>query len=326
MNRRISMWLRGRGSPWRPAAAVIATVSMMLATVMGPHFAGMRAQAVEPVQTTTIPHTKITGDGNYFTFADNAWDPGNDVHTWSKAPSDSLPAEDIWYTVRFFGSAIDVYAGKNRPMGKVKYYIDGAEKGTYSLYNASNINETKIASFTGLDEGEHVFKAVATGERDTNSTNALIDCAKVVVTHQPYVVTGVTLDTTSMTLGVGDSKRISYTVAPDYATIDDMTYTSGDTSVATVGADGTVTAVAPGATAITVASTAAGISKTVDVTVARMAPNLTGGIVDPDTQYTQKRFDEVKALTTNNRALKAWKNDKVNSETRSPRSAPPSRT
>lgn len=308
------MWLRGRGSPWRPAAAVIATVSMMLATVMGPHFAGMRAQAVEPVQTTTISHTKITGDGNYFTFADNAWDPGNDVHTWSKAPSDSLPAEDIWYTVRFFGSAIDVYAGKNRPMGKVKYYIDGAEKGTYSLYNASNINETKIASFTGLDEGEHVFKAVATGERDTNSTNALIDCAKVVVTHQPYVVTGVTLDTTSMTLGVGDSKRISYTVAPDYATIDDMTYTSGDTSVATVGADGTVTAVAPGATAITVASTAAGISKTVDVTVARMAPNLTGGIVDPDTQYTQKRFDEVKALTTNNRALKAWKNDKVNSE------------
>lgn len=87
------MWLRVRGLPWRPAAAVIATVSMMLATVMGPHFAGMRAQAVEPVQTTTISHTKITGDGNYFTFADNAWDPGNDVHTWSKAPSDSLPAE-----------------------------------------------------------------------------------------------------------------------------------------------------------------------------------------------------------------------------------------
>ena len=51
-----------------------------------------------------------------------------------------------------------------------------------------------------------MFKAVATGERDTNSTNALIDCAKVVVTHQPYVVTGVTLDTTSMTLGVGDSQ------------------------------------------------------------------------------------------------------------------------
>lgn len=43
------MWLRVRGLPWRPAAAVIATVSMMLAAVMGSHFAGMRAQAVEPV-------------------------------------------------------------------------------------------------------------------------------------------------------------------------------------------------------------------------------------------------------------------------------------
>lgn len=85
------MWLRVRGLPWRPAAAVIATVSMMLAAVMGSHFAGMRAQAVEPVQTTTIPHTKITGDGNYFTFADNAWEPGNDVHTWSKVPSGQPP-------------------------------------------------------------------------------------------------------------------------------------------------------------------------------------------------------------------------------------------
>ena len=68
---------------------------MMLATVMGPHFAGMRAQAVEPVQTTTISHTKITGDGNYFTFADNAWDPGNDVHTWrtSGIRSDSSAAQ-----------------------------------------------------------------------------------------------------------------------------------------------------------------------------------------------------------------------------------------
>ncbi len=83
----------------------------------GPHFAGMRAQAVEPVQTTTIPHTKITGDGNYFTFADNVWDPGNDVHTWSGAIRQPPGGGHLVYG-RFFGSAIDVYAGKNRPWAR----------------------------------------------------------------------------------------------------------------------------------------------------------------------------------------------------------------
>lgn len=91
--------------------------------------------------TTTIPYTKTSGDSNYFTLAPNAWEVGNQTHTWSKAPSASLKAEDIWYEVKFIGHKIDIYAGKNHPMGKVEYFIDGESKGVFSLYRSSNVDE-----------------------------------------------------------------------------------------------------------------------------------------------------------------------------------------
>lgn len=85
----------------------------------------------------------------------------NNEHVWSDAPSSDLPAEEIWYEVKFVGHAIDIYAGKNHPMGFVEYFIDGVSMGTYSLYHSSNINSTKIVTFDDLSEGEHTLRAVA---------------------------------------------------------------------------------------------------------------------------------------------------------------------
>ncbi len=130
---------------------------------------------------TTVPHTQQdSSQANYFTFAPGKWEGGNETHIWSK-PLDSSAPGDTYYEVHFTGHKIDVYAGKNRPMGKVEYFIDGTSKGVYSLYHSSNVNEALIASFDGLGDGNHVLKAVATGEKDSAATGTLIDCAKVVV-------------------------------------------------------------------------------------------------------------------------------------------------
>ncbi|KAB5608173.1 glycoside hydrolase domain-containing protein [Bifidobacterium jacchi] len=265
------------------------------------------------VRATTISHKKTSGDSNRFTFASGAWETGNANHTWSKTPSASLPASSIWYEVDFVGTGIDVFAGKNRPMGKVKYLIDGKDMGDYSLYNPSNIDSTWIASFHGLTEGEHTLKAVATGTKDDAASNSGIDCAKVIVYHAPYKGT-VTAETDALRLQAGDKAALAVSATPDYASLEDMTYTSANTGVATVSHDGTVTAVAAGTTTITIASTTQNFSKTVNVTVTTEAITLRGGIVEPDTQYTQDRLAEVKALTATNKSLVAWRNDKVNSE------------
>lgn len=109
------------------------------------------------VEKTIIPHTKTTGTTNKFTFSDTGWSAGgNSEHIWSDTPSTDDPSK-IWYQVDFIGHKIDIYAGKNHPMGLVKYYIDGREVGEYSLYNSSNINSTFITSIDGLEERMHIL-------------------------------------------------------------------------------------------------------------------------------------------------------------------------
>lgn len=267
------------------------------------------------VEKTEIPHKKTTGTNNKFTFSENGWSSaGNEEHVWSDVPSTTLQASDIWYEVSFVGNKIDVYAGKNRPMGKVEYFIDGVSKGKYSLYNGSNINSALIATFADLSEGTHTLKAVATGEKDASATNTGIDCSKVVVYHAPYIVNDLQLTTSSYTLSEGAQQQITYTLDPDYATLSDLKYLSSDEEIATVNSTGLISAIGEGNAQITLSSAKFNISKSISVSVTAATPQIGGSIVDTDTQYTQTRYDDVKNKGLVSTQISAWKNDKANSE------------
>ena len=67
-------------------------------------------------------------------------------------------------------------------------------------------------------------------------------------------VESITLDKTELELNIGESATLTATVLPENATIKDYTWSSGDTSIATVSSTGVVTAVGPGSTWISVAS------------------------------------------------------------------------
>ena len=191
--------------------------------------------AVEEIKTK-IPHTQTEGESNYFTFSPTGWSAmgQSSEHVWSDDPTADPSA--VWYTVNFVGHAIDIYAGKNWPMGYVAYYIDGEYVGEYNLYQSYNSNSLFITKIEGLDEGEHVFKAVATGKNGltSGSTNDLIDCAEVYVYHEPYKAERITMEQTAISLAEGATRQLRYTAKPSYAELTDGVYTSSDEKVATV--------------------------------------------------------------------------------------------
>ena len=167
--------------------------------------------AAEEIKTK-IPHTQTEGESNFFTFSAAGWEGGNTNHAWSG----DTTGKDVWYTVNFVGHAIDIYAGKNWPMGYVAYYIDDEYVGEFSLYQSYNSDSLYITTIDGLEEGEHVFKAVATGKSGSGGRN-YIDAAEVYVYHEPYVATSITMEETSITLAEGGTKQLRHTVTPSYA-------------------------------------------------------------------------------------------------------------
>ena len=88
-------------------------------------------------------------------------------------------------------------------------------------------------------------------------------------------VTGVTLDNATGTLSVGETATLTATVAPTDATNKTVAWSSSNPAVATVAANGTVTAVAPGTATITVTTADGGFTATCDVTVSKVDPTVT---------------------------------------------------
>ena len=90
-------------------------------------------------------------------------------------------------------------------------------------------------------------------------------------------VTGVTLNKTTLPLTVGDTETLTATVAPTDASNKAVTWKSSKESVATVDADGKVTAVGAGTATITVTTTAGEKTATCKVTVTEPDSN---GVVE----------------------------------------------
>lgn len=116
--------------------------------------------------------------------------------------------------------------------------IIGGNSHTYSnLTNkAINVKGKYFCVTLGNAYNGQVLKLVITCEGSTNS--------------DPVAVTGVTLDESTITLDPGDTQLLTATVAPGDATNKTVSWTSSNTSVATVDA-GLVTAVAAGEATIT---------------------------------------------------------------------------
>ena len=89
-------------------------------------------------------------------------------------------------------------------------------------------------------------------------------------------VSGVKLDRTEVTLGIGSKTKLVATITPADVKDNSLTWTSSNTEVATVDAEGNVTALKAGKATITVKTNDGGFTATATVVVTKDAVNVTG--------------------------------------------------
>jgi hypothetical protein len=86
-------------------------------------------------------------------------------------------------------------------------------------------------------------------------------------------VTGIALNKSATTIFVGNTEQLTATITPSNATNKNTSWTSSDSSTATVSSNGLVTAVALGVATITVTTADGGFKATCTVTVSVAAPD-----------------------------------------------------
>ena len=151
------------------------------------------------------------------------------------------------------------------------------------LINGNNgellsISVTAEETFSGQGEGE--LSNIVVTDVDTHTSN----CNNVSFTvGQPMAyATGISLSNTTLNLtAAGQTATLTATVTPSNATNKNVTWTSSNTAVATVGSTGVVTAVSNGSAVIT-ATTADGTNLSAECSVTVSIPGLNNIIFDDE--------------------------------------------
>ena len=125
---------------------------------------------------------------------------------------------------------------------------------------------------TVSDTGE--VEAVGAGEADITAAVQDTELSAVCKITVLPKIESVDLSDTTLSLKVGGTAQLTYTVQPEDAVVETATYTSSDESVATVDEEGTVTAVADGTTTITV--DVDGVTAECEVTVSTKTASAAG--------------------------------------------------
>ena len=162
----------------------------------------------------------------------------------------------------------------------------------YMFYLAFIPNGSTNYSFTATDADNKEYSCDLTLKKALETGYYYVSTLTVKSTAT-VAVTGVTLDQTSLDMKVGDTETLTATVAPTDATNKAVTWKSSKESVATVDADGKVTAVGAGTATITVTTTDGSFTATCTVTVSKVA-----GSISYATQTVEKTTSDAAFTNT----------------------------
>ncbi|MDD3363018.1 MAG: Ig-like domain-containing protein [Hespellia sp.] len=187
-------------------------------------------------------------------------------------------------------TSLTMMKGETKPALKVNYLpLDTDDSKTVTWTSSDNT----IATVSNIG----VVKALKKGTVTITATGANDIKGTCTVSVDEKAITGVTLNVTEKTLEPAETQQLTATLVPEDNTDDDktITWSTSDEAVATVSADGLVTAVAGGTATIT-ATTSNGKTATCAITV---PIHMTGIALSQDTADLLKGKTEQLSVTYN---------------------------
>ena len=160
------------------------------------------------------------------------------------------------YTVDKNGEQTEITSGTAVAPGS-KLIVEVEPAKGYELENLQIGEKSYTSNSVQIDNVEGSLAIIATMKESTPDTPVVPDVR----------VTGVKLNVTSKSIAVGESFVLKATVSPSNATMQSVSWSSSDETVATVDADGIVTALKVGSCKITVATDDGNKTATCDVSV-----------------------------------------------------------
>ncbi len=217
-------------------------------------------------------------------------------------------------TFKFYGTMLRLVMQKfpNRsPLVNIK--IDG-NKEVYSGYASTQITSVIVYEKTNLSLSVHTV--TITCPTATTSSIFMIDAFDIdstgyLVDPSATLATGISLDKTSLDMKTGDTSNLKATVAPDNATNKTVKWTSSDPSIATVDANGKITAVKEGSVTIT-ATAKDGSNKTATCTVNVKNPADGNALLTVTMTDGQQRTYDIKMSQIND--FITWYNNRANGQ------------
>ncbi len=152
---------------------------------------------------------------------------------------------------------------------------------TITPSNASNKNVTWTSSnstVASVDASGNVtaLKAGTATITVRTSDGGYTSQCSITVNAKVYPVTGISLSKTSLTMTEGDTQTLTATITPSNASNKNVTWTSSNSSVASVDANGNVTALKAGTSTITVRTNDGGYTSQCSITVNAKVYPVTG--------------------------------------------------
>ena len=167
--------------------------------------------------------------------------------------------------------------------------VEGINLSKKEIKLASGENETITATLTEGTTGKITWessapdivkvengKITAVGESGTATITAKVEGTEYQATCTVKIIQKITTITAeNIEMNIGDTQKINVTTIPSEGLIEDLEYTSGSPTIATVGADGNVKGIAEGTAVITIRGKNSGVSTTCTIKVTPKVTKIT---------------------------------------------------